>query len=94
MSLGPSICMFCARLDREHTADTGEGDTGVCAAFPEGIPLDIFAGGFDHREPFAGDHGIRFRPYDEGSVAGWEAMSAVAQPLHLPGSESDDRLTG
>jgi hypothetical protein len=31
-----------------------------CEAFPDGIPKQISYGGFDHREPFKGDHGLRF----------------------------------
>ena len=39
----------------------GESDFTVgCDAFPEGIPDAIYLGGFDHRHPFEGDHGIRF----------------------------------
>ena len=34
-----------------------------CAAFPEGIPKEIWAG-LDHTKPFKGDHGIRFEPFD------------------------------
>lgn len=33
-----------------------------CDAFPDGIPDEIFDGTFDHREPYDGDHGIRFIP--------------------------------
>ena len=33
-----------------------------CDAFPEGIPDVIMTGMFDHRQPFEGDHGIRYEP--------------------------------
>ncbi len=32
---------------------------GICKAFPDGIPDDIFLGNIDHNEPVEGDHGIQ-----------------------------------
>lgn len=51
------ICIHCRHLD-----PSGERK---CAAFPGGIPLPIWLGENDHREPFPGDHGIQFAPVRE-----------------------------
>lgn len=54
MTTGLSLCPYC-RHNRYETVDTAAGLVGVCDAFPDGIPIEIFAGGFDHRQPFTDD---------------------------------------
>ncbi|MGI8335780.1 hypothetical protein ACRYCC_38025 [Actinomadura scrupuli] len=61
-----SICAACTRIKiTSNPDDDGRSPYTTfirfCAAFPEGIPDDIDLGGFDHRLPYPGDQGIRFK---------------------------------
>ena len=49
---------------------SGDRADRTCKAFAEGIPQEIYFGGFDHREAFEGDGGIRFEERDEGAAGG------------------------
>ena len=92
MSLGgPSLCPGCARL-RPEEAPYGPV-RGTCDAFPDGIPVAIWAGGHDHRLPFPGDRGLRFAPtgqpsrsverFEEEGLTGRD-LSAWAPPPRTP----------
>ena len=37
----------------------------TCAAYPGGMPDEILVGEADHRNPYPGDHGIRFEAEKE-----------------------------
>lgn len=67
MSQPKSQCSACSHfrspfLEPERAAK-GEGPT--CAAFPGGIVEIIYANGFDHRNPFPGDNGVRWESNGE-----------------------------
>lgn len=51
------ICRGCLRWRRAF-----QGDLPTCEAFPSGIPMEIWRGAKDHRQPYPGDNGIRFEP--------------------------------
>lgn len=53
-------CTLCVHYEWDV-----ELDMPTCAAFPEGIPDEIYVGGFDHRTEFDGDQGIRFEAANE-----------------------------
>lgn len=48
------VCTWCAHYQGART----------CAAFPDGIPPEIFLGENDHTQPYEGDHGILFEQED------------------------------
>ena len=46
---------------------TDENSWGTCEAFPDGIPLQVYAGIVPHTSPIEGDHGIQFRLINDRS---------------------------
>ncbi len=55
--VGLPQCAFCTRY---------LGDS-KCPAFPERIPDAVWDGRHNHREPYPGDHGVRFEPTPDGN---------------------------
>lgn len=55
------ICFQCKHY-RPPSYSNNPPQRPYCAAFPNGIPIDIFRSTFDHREPHPDDNGIQFEP--------------------------------
>lgn len=53
------LCTKCKHLHKEGKK------RGTCDAFPKGIPWEIISNEHDHRKPFKGDKGIRFKRIKE-----------------------------
>ena len=70
-----TICVDCVHFRADE--EDGLSMPPTCRAFPSGIPDEILRQGFDHREPFEGDGGIRFTP--EGEVDP-DKIEAVVNP--------------
>ena len=43
-------CMTCKHFDAQ----------GICEAFPDGIPAEIYSGHNKHTKPYPGDRGIQY----------------------------------
>lgn len=56
MSTGHPICHDC-----RHLQGVAPGKGWTCAAFEDGIPVDILASAANHRKPFPGDGGIQYQ---------------------------------
>lgn len=57
-----SHCVTCEHFD----STVGVREKKRCAAFPDGIPDEIWRGDNDHSVPYPGDHGIRFEEVAAG----------------------------
>ncbi len=69
----PALCYLCHYYEPGTNPDN-ELNKPRCKAFPEGIPSEIFSGGFDHRKPL-GEEAITFRLAEgktQKEVEGWE----------------------
>jgi len=52
------ICDRCKHYNVDNSLPMKGGQK--CAAFPDGIPDEIWLGKNDHTKPYPGDHGIQF----------------------------------
>ena len=80
----PPQCFDC-----KHLARFRPGELTHCAAFPDEIPDDIRKNRHDHRQPYPGDHGIRFEPNESAIRLGLVSPRPPYDRLTLPRSESD-----
>jgi len=83
-----SLCLVCARFEpTPKPGVTCSFGRGRCAAFPAGIPAAIRYDLGDHRQPWPGDHGLRFvpeDPEDAAAVADWPLVPPPAEAT-VPG---------
>jgi len=81
---GIGMCWACKRLDDSAAVVDGI-PVSRCEAFPDGIPLEIFVNGFDHRREFPGDNGLRFVPISDSAEV--EAMAMIAEAVGSEGGK-------
>ncbi len=55
-----AVCSLCVHFNVDKAADK------LCAAFPEGIPEEIWLEENDHTSPYPGDSGIQFESIEDG----------------------------
>lgn len=68
----PSICDSCIHFDDEQDQYQLFA-TQRCNAFPEGIPVEILSGNYDHRDNHPLDNGVTYdlRPGSEPVLEMW-----------------------
>lgn len=61
-----------------------------CDAFPDGIPEPILTNEHDHRQPYDGDHGVRFEAKDGESTEATPPTGAGIMPWPETETEGPD----
>ena len=79
----PPQCFNC-----KHLARFRPGELTHCAAFPDEIPDDIRKNRHDHRQPYPGDHGVRFEPSESAIRLGLISPDPPYERLTLPSDET------
>lgn len=89
----PPICFLCTHLESERTQWSWRARP-TCKAFPDGIPDEIWKGGFDHRNTYQSGEWFTFEPAEwvsELDIKSWtrivlererHEMLAVIRELH------------
>jgi hypothetical protein len=79
------LCSLCDYLVSGNDPDNDRGKP-VCRAFPEGIPDDVWAGGFDHRQPYRNET-VTFKLdkayYTQADVEKWERHVLEVEKLDM-----------
>ena len=57
----PTQCLTCLHFRQGPRRATADG-VNCCTAYPNGIPIEISSGRFDHRKEAPGDNGVRYSP--------------------------------
>ena len=74
-----NVCPVCKHYF--INASKEGGIKACCDAFPEGIPRWIFDFGYDHREPYPNDKGIRFEIRSDFSEKDMEHLKRMQENL-------------
>lgn len=72
-SRDPAQCLTC----RHFRSPLDGAPERTCAAFPKGIPYDIWWNQADHRKPAKGDNGVRWESFDGAEFPEWAMAGAT-----------------
>ena len=61
------------------------------SCFPDRVPVLILMNTHDHRQPYPGDHGIRFEPIAESQAAATPTVNEPREATEQPRKTSKGR---